>query len=522
MPKKNKLSIYLIKDEYANDDDKILKGTKKVLGELEGVGTAYFVPSYINVPKWLKDFYCDKLSSEEIFASNARVVLITRVKVEDEIEKTFAITMGYGKHLLENETVENDFGLKVVLNSISHDNLRKIIKRNIGGNQKTSSEQLPLASDIDEFGFDVENDLISAVTGLSRDHNIAKGMMSGSDLLSLNVEVDISNLTHFLKEVYKKYCSVEYRKNFGWIDHIKKVKDARLISRLEQRVVELINENAPNIWMAVPDVLEWENIKGFRYTKDDLEDDIEIVKVINSFQNDFSDFKQLKNKNITAISNTDGETTYAVWKASKCLVGELEVDGKTYCINNGSWYCVDTDFVRSVNAEYETIPISNMMFMECKAGNVSENEYTTEFVNSQSDYMICMDKKTIYHGGGRSQVELCDILTNDGKYIHIKPYSGSATLSHLFNQSVVSAELVITDKVFMKKANEKIHEVTDKDEFFIHDGQHPDVILAIISKEDVDRPNIPFFSKVALRHTWQRLKAYNCSLEIKNIRKKKD
>ena len=32
MPKKNKLAIYLIKDEYANDDDKILKGSKTVLG----------------------------------------------------------------------------------------------------------------------------------------------------------------------------------------------------------------------------------------------------------------------------------------------------------------------------------------------------------------------------------------------------------------------------------------------------------------------------------------------------------
>jgi len=522
MPKKNKLSIYLIKDEYANDDNKILKGAKTVLGELEGVGTAYYAPSNTIVPKWLNDFYCGKLSSEGIFTSNARVVLISRVNVEDELEKTFAITMGYGKHLLENEAVENDFGIKVVLNTISHDNLRKINKTNIGGNQKTSSEQLPLASVIDEFGFDVENDLISAITGLSNDDKITEGMMSGSDLLSLTVEVDITNLKHFLKKVYKKYCSTEYRKNFGWIDHIKKVKDARLISQLEQKTVELIKEKSSDIWMAVPEVVEWENIKGFNYTKDDLEDDIEIFKVIESFRNGFSDFNQLKNKNIYAISNTDGESTYATWKASKCLVGEVEVDGKAYCINNGYWYCIDKDFVEIVNNDYETIPISNMIFMECKEGKVTENEYTTEFVNSKPDYMICMDKETIYHGGGHSQVELCDILTNDGKYIHIKPYSGSATLSHLFNQSVVSAELVVSDKDFVRKANEKIKELTDMEEFLIKDGQHPDVILAIISDKDVDRPNIPFFSKVALRHTKRRLMAYNCNLQIKNIRKKKD
>ena len=522
MPKKNKLSIYLIKEQFADTDDKILKDSRIVLAELEDIGTVYYVPSAVIVPKWLEDFYCGKIINDRIYTSNVRAVLITRVNIEEDIVKTFAITMGYGKNLLENDAVENDFGIKVVLNSISNKNLRKINKTNIGGNHKTSSEQLPLASEINEFGFDIENDLISAITGLSNDKSIAEGMMSGSDMLSLTAKVDITNLKSFLEIVYKKYCSTEYKEDFGWIDHIKKIKDIRLISKLEQKAVELIKEKSPNIWMAVPDVIEWEHIKGFKYTKEDLEDDIDISKVVESFSKEFTDFNQLKSKSIIAISNDDGESQYKAWKAHKCLVGEVEVDEKAYCINNGYWYCVDKDFVNSVNDEYNTIPISDMMFMDCPAGNIKENQYTTEFVKTKPDYMISMDQKNVSHGGGHSKIELCDILTSDGKYIHIKPYSGSATLSHLFNQSVVSAELVISDKEFVRKANEKIKEVTDRDEFLIKDGQHPNVILAIISEKDVDRPNIPFFSKVALRHTKRRLMAYNCNLEIKTILKRKE
>lgn len=521
MPKKNKLSIYLIKEEFADQDDKILKDTRSVLAELEDIGTVYYVPSVVKIPKWLDDFYCGKIISKGIYTSNARVVLIIRVNVSEKIMKTFAITMGYGKNLLETDAVENDFGIKVVLNSINNKNLRKINKTNIGGNQKTSSEQLPLAAEINEFGFDIENDLISAITGLSSDKTISEGMMSGSDLLSLSAEVDVTNIKSFLKIVYKKYCSKEYKEGFGWIDHIKKIKDDNLISRLEQRTVELIKEKSTNIWMAVPDIIEWEQVKGFKYTKEDFEYDIDICKVVESFSKGFTEFKQLKNKSITAISNEDGESTYKVWKAHKCLVGEVDLDGKIYCINNGYWYSVDKDFVKSVNDEYNTIPISDMVFMECPAGNIEENKYTMDFVKTKPDYMISMDKKNISYGGGHSKVELCDILTADGKYIHIKPYSGSATLSHLFNQSVVSAELVISDKEFVRKANEKIKEITDKEEFIIKDGQHPGVVLAIISDKDVDRPNIPFFSKVALRHTKRRLMAYNCKLEIKNIKKAK-
>ena len=521
MPKKNKLSIYLIKDEYADKDEKILKGSRSVLAELEDIGTVYYAPSVVTVPKWLDDFYCGKITNERIYTSNARVALIARVTVEKDVVKTFAITMGYGKNLLENDAVENDFGIKVVLNSISNKNLRKINKTNIGGNHKTSSEQLPLASEINEFGFDIENDLISAITGLSNDEKLTEGMMSGSDLLSLNAEVDITNLKSFLKIVYKKYCSTEYKKDFAWIDHIRRIKDMRLISKLEQRTVELIKEGSPNIWMAVPDVIEWEYVKGFKYTKEDFENDIDIAKVVASLNKEFTDFNQLKNKQITAISNIDGESQYKAWKASKCLVGEVEVDGRAYCINNGYWYCIDNDFVRDVNDEYAMMPISDMDFMECPEGEISENKYTTDFVKTKPDYMICMDKQNISHGGGHSKIELCDILTSDGKYIHIKPYSGSATLSHLFNQAVVSAELVLSDKEFVNKANEKIKKVTGKDEFLIKDGEHPKVILAIISEKNIDRPNIPFFSKVALRHTRRRLMAYNCSLEIKNIRKRK-
>ena len=512
MPKKNRLSIYLIKEEFADI----------VLAELEDIGTVYYVPSTVIVPKWLDDFYCGKIANDRIYTSNVRAVLITRINMEEDIVKTFAITMGYGKNLLQSNAVENDFGIKVVLNSISNKKLRKINKTNIGGNCKSSSEQLPLASEINEFGFDIENDLISAITGLSNDKSITDGIMSGSDMLSVMAKVDITNLKSFLNIVYKKYCSTEYKEVFGWIDHIKKIKDISLIARLEQKAFELIKEKSPNLWMAVPDVIEWEHIKGFKYTKEDFENEIDISKVVESFRKGFTDFKQLKNKSIVAISNDDGESQYKMWNAYKCLVGEVEVDGKAYCINNGYWYCVDKDFAKSVNDEYNTIPISDMMFMDCPAGNITENQYTTEFVKANPDYMISMDQKNVVHGGGHSKIELCDILTSDGKYIHIKPYSGSATLSHLFNQSVVSAELVISDKEFVRKANDKIRQVTDRDEFLIKDGQRPNVILAIISEKNEDRPNIPFFSKVALRHTKRRLMAYNCNLELKTIYKKKD
>ena len=55
-----------------------------------------------------------------------------------------------------------------------------------------------------------------------------------------------------------------------------------------------------------------------------------------------------------------------------------------------------------------------------------QNDTSENSNNSDPEHLLCLDAKTIYYGGGRSQIELCDILTTDNTYIHIKPYSGSA------------------------------------------------------------------------------------------------
>lgn len=519
MALKNKLSIYLIKDEFGADDNLIMKPGYELLAEIDEVGKVYYSPSQASKPAWVKSFFCGRLGDAAIFTSNARAVLLARVVPEGYAEKTFAITMGYGKFMLADDVIEDDFGLKVVMNTITPNSLRRINKTNIGGNQKTSNEQLPLESDIDDFGFDIDRDLISTITGHSDEEDYASGIMTGSDLLSLTAEVDVNNLSNFLRATYRRYISTEYKKFFPWIDHIRKVKDSRLIDTLDTELVSRINIGSPMVWMAVPEVIQWEHIVGFKYAGREIYNDINIGTVRDSFREGLTNISQLKGKTITAI-RADNEDVYATWQAYKCLYGEVEVGGKAYCINNGRWFSVDKDFVNLVNAEYNTMPISDRVFLQHSSSHKRESDYTVAYVASDPDHLLCMDAKVIQYGGGQSKIELCDVLTTDNTYIHIKPYSSSATLSHLFNQAVVSAELVLGDPLFVSKANDKIKEQTVNTKFMIDpNGDRPVVILAIISNDNNERPQIPFFSKVALRYTRRRLETDGCKVYIKNIQK---
>lgn len=518
MSEKNKLSIYLIKDECSDCDLNILKSTDCFSIDVKNTGKVYIMPSQLVVPSWVNTFFCNELGDVPLFAANSRAVLICRVNITKEVIKTFAIALGYGKNMLADNVVEDDFGLKVVLNTIAPTSLRRINRVNIGGNQKTSDEQLPLKSDIDGFGFDIDRDLISTITGYSDDQEFVTGILTGSDMLSLTAEVDINNLSSFLRAVYARYVSNAYRENFGWIDHIRRVKNHNVIDALDSELIAQINSKSPSVWMAVPDVIKWEDVEGFRYRGKELHDDIDINVIQEGFKDGLTDVDQLKRKRVYAIRSDNG-ADYASWSAYKCIYGELDYNGSSYCINNGRWFCVDNDFVSSVNEEYNRLPVSDFNFLPHQPAFKKEREYSVAFADSDPDHLLCMDMKDIPHGGGHSKIELCDVLTTDGTYIHIKPYSGSSTLSHLFNQAVVSAESVMSDGEFRSLANLKIKEETNNSEFLIPNNCHPTVILAIISKFNEERPPIPFFSKIALRHATRRLRAFGCRVSIKNIHK---
>lgn len=74
----------------------------------------------------------------------------------------------------------------------------------MGSNQKQSQEQMPRATNINEFGFDLERDLIKTVTGKCEDETFGKANLIGGDIFSVLVERDINNIEEFLVYCYKK------------------------------------------------------------------------------------------------------------------------------------------------------------------------------------------------------------------------------------------------------------------------------------------------------------------------------
>ncbi|PNV66410.1 hypothetical protein C2L80_01565 [Rubneribacter badeniensis] len=512
--KKTKVSIFLIKETVAKIGDIIdvdRNGLQRF--EFDEQNTLFIRKNADKTPEWVVDFFKGKIDSDNWQTSSISAALVTSVEVAANAMRIFVVTFGYGRFLVSGDSIERRFGLKCVLNSVNSDALRQIKKTQISGNARKSSEQMPRKSPITEFSLDYEQDLLEGVTAIGKKDSLLSGTISGGDALSVTASIDIDNVSDYLKRLYSIYRSTTYQEHFSWIDHIFPVKDASLIEELNSAAVESLNRNDECVWFSIPEVIEWENIAGFRYAHTgDTFDDILARDLLATIRGGLRDFQQLKAKRVYAISSSGDEIVNS-WAASHCLYGELQLRSAQYCISDGLWYQIDKSYTDAIKSDYEKTPITSIPLLDYQKDCKGEGEYNNQLAKSSDSYLL-MDQRLVAFGGGGSSIELCDVLTDDGRFIHVKRYGGSKVMSHLFNQGLVSMELIKSEPNFVSKANEEIAQIDSSGRFLFSKEQANEIVFAIVTKNESELPNIPFFSKVAFHHVKKRLLSMDVAVSI--------
>lgn len=512
--KANKVSVYMIKPSIERLED-VVDSAQQPL-HIDEVGDFFFDESRPNPPDWMRKFFGSTLDGEmRILTSSAKGVLIVPIQDGDRTVR-FAVTFGVGRFLLKESVTEERFGLRVVLNSADPESIRSIDKTTLGSVPKHSHEQMSRDVNAREFGIDIEQDLVGAVTAKSRDERFGK-LISGRDVFSASVPVDVTTIVDFLRHCLARYKSNDYKENFGWIEQIAEIRDAQKIASLEARLVErLSRRELDKIWMAVPEVVRWEDVAGFKYLREkseDLHDDIGMVSFLDALGDRQLTTDTLDDEPVYMISASTGAATR--WSAHRCTYAEIDLDGGLYILNNNKWYAIDRDFSSRVLRDFASFPVSTVVLPDfSQKDEASYNKAVADALG------VChMDKKLISHGGGHSSIEFCDLLTPDKRIIHVKRYVSSGPLSHLFAQGVVSGELFASDPEFRAKLNAKL-----PDAYKLSDpsarppiGEY-EVVYAIVSYSGGDL-EIPFFSKVNLRSARNRLAICGYKIAIKKISK---
>ena len=462
-------------------------------------------------PKWLALFSSELQSEARLFSSGSAAVFIVEAN-----SRFFALCFGYGRYLLKDDCFEENFGLKVVLNSVNPEKIRSIDIQSLDAVPLTSRSQASVATEINDFGLDIEQDLIFAATGKS--NNLAFGnQITGKDSIKLSIPVALDDFPQLLPMLLNAYLSDSYKQYFAWVDNLSEVRDKAVLAELDVALTEkIVAADFQRTWLTIPDVLEWNDIAGFRYQKitGDIHQDIDWTSYIAFLGEKAPSTELFKKHYVLAISESSGQQTHA-WSMYKCIYCELQHAGAEYCLNNGKWYRINSDFLSELDAAIANIPQSTIN-LPVYQGN-DEGVYNQSVYDADPVTYALMDKQLISHGGGNSKIEFCDLYTLDKKMIHVKRYGGSSVLSHLFAQGAVAARLFLSDPKFREKLNEKLpvaHRLADT-------LSKPSVseyeLIYAIATNNIQNPALPLFSKVNLRNSYNQLQMYGLKAGIKYI-----
>jgi uncharacterized protein (TIGR04141 family) len=191
-----------------------------------------------------------------------------------------------------------------------------------------------------------------------------------------------------------------------------------------------------------------------------------------------------------------------------------------YVLSRGQWFQVEKQFAAGVFKDVKAIKCQDNFLVKANKGE-KEGDYNERAARSVSG-VVLLDKKNIKTTGSASAIEVCDLLTRDKQFIHVKKKTRSSLLSHLFFQGSNSAELFLRDNMFRDKLKSLLQKQKPNLSSLVPsnrpDASEYTVVYAIITEGKRKWPDcLPFFSQLSLRQQAQRLQGYRFNVLLARI-----
>lgn len=542
MAKSKTISLYLAKETVQKFNDVFSENAQKNIEagaevfQSEKLGesaTAFIFRNPPSKPKWLPALG-EIIDGLPDFTNRTSCAVI----VFKHVERVWVIPFAHGWTFINDEKIVMDFGLKVAINSLSDEKVRRIDSNHLGEAMK-GALQSAFQRNLQSFGIDEALDLVRRVSGRIEGDNFAKSL-SGATSLKITKEMELSEMADIAEEALKRYNSDAYKDSgFVIIDKVRPVSDRALQNKLDQKAVESIRDGGEDFELSLPGWSEDDVVyyglygPGIRERLPDL--------LLENYRKALGE--KLKSLNVEQIAKKHGVLAEFANDAQskqrssirKSLVGSITLDGELYAISEGEWYRLDEQFKKAIDDAFKKLiedwPTPPLKIIKKISEDGKKTGYETELAYNQrcaEEYgQICLDQEIFsIVGEQHNKLELCDLLDIDGKrLIHVKKSSRqSSVLSHFFKQGSNSARVLATipemrDQLIAKvkdlsgnEAATAVAEALEKGfsgwtvEFHIIDAPRKD-----------GKFRIPFFSRITLREEAKNLGAMQFKVALRFI-----
>lgn len=375
---------------------------------------------------------------------------------------TYGLTWGAGHHLLDNELIEQGFGLLFGIRRLDPAKVGVVARSALDASGRTVQTSIPGGSDLGGFNLEPYGELINRMagkadlTGLTyhRDKRKPYRIKVGNGLRA-PLGRSAQDLLNDLKAVGEVVDEPDEHSTLRFVAQVRKLDRYHpKLPQLEQRLAAAIGGDlgAAALGLAWPAeaVHDAEEAASFKikYLGQQgsfvVDTDIEIDGLISRFAElpAASRVEELRSARVVACADEEGrEEAGSQISLRKWIVFETTIERTRYCYHQGEWYRIGEGFVEQIHEQVtELLEHQSNLVFPCwtpTGQNDDEHRYC-EQVARQSDY-LCLDKnlaRTPFH----PRFELCDLLGPDNELIHVKWLGGAPAASHLFTQALVSAQ----------------------------------------------------------------------------------
>jgi uncharacterized protein (TIGR04141 family) len=461
---------------------------------------------------------------------------VSALLIIEQSGRQFGIAFGHGRFMIEPRLIEDRFGIRVVLNSISPEKVASIDRQTFDAAPKISRVQTVKASSVSDFMISPEQDLLRALVGFTKPNfKMALGeLIAGIDSFKTSVSIEISDLTELLTVALERSESKDYlekdsqgnNSQFAWVENLSPVKDKVLKDDLDQTLWKRLSSgDAENMWLAIPEIIDWSQVTGFAYsqTSDTTQIDaqLDLAKFLTTLRKGAT-LETVKGKEILMVmaNGLDAQR----YNAFKCIYAEVRKNLDLFILHVGTWFRVEGSFQKSVEQYFNNLQRKEFSSPFMKYAHGDEGLYNQAVCAASPLTHQLLDRRMIQFGGTYDKIEVCDILkvstTATGKgfeFIHVKRGRSSSSLSHLFSQGLVAATLLVRESKFVTEVNKQLHRsgFTPLPSTFSARGN--EIVFAIITGSDVKPLDLPFFSKVTLQNCSKTISAFGYSVSLMHI-----
>jgi uncharacterized protein (TIGR04141 family) len=527
------LTVYLLRrGEFGSPDDALdLSGDTVVERVALRRGLPFDATLFVRRPPghgpWWQGFLSAGAAQElRVQLRSAGAILFVRAHGD-----LVAFTFGTGRFLLNPSSYERDFGLRVTLNTVDPRSLRSVDMQTVEDQTLLTSRQASRSSGLEVFQFDAIRDILRGVVGTPRDPEIAL-TMAGSDRLAFRARVSFGDLGAKCDQLMAAYSAKDYQRDFGFIDHMRRVAEPDLRADLDARTLDALNHRAlEHLYLAPPDVVRWEEFDGYRYepleregSREDL-DAGEFLDLFGQARDRPLELDDLRRKvRVVAVAAATGDALHH-WSLYDSVIHELELGDQRYVLSGGDWYEVEKTFAAETARQIGELPVCELTFPS-SLPKETEPDYLARagpgLEQSEGYRFFIFDRKLVRCEGAPSQMEVCDLLSELGHIVHVKRRTASSTLSHLFNQGTASATALMNDRVFRTAARARAQaDHWDPGTLFpddTPDAREYQLVYAVIAPGNAPLAEIlPFLSQVNLVHAARLLHTMGFRVELAHI-----